>query len=106
MILRTHISDEQIKEIVPDGGMVKIVADLKRGILSVDCAFHMDCAVELQEDGSLGQNLWGANVYMAQKRIDFVALINIRPSAGNRTMEIQEPSIREQVENIIKKLLF
>jgi hypothetical protein len=88
------------------GSFVKVVVDIERQIISADCELHVDCAEELMKEGSAYVNLWGANVYPKDKKIDFIALINIRPASGNRSMEIEDQNIRKKVEDIIKKLVF
>lgn len=100
MIIRKKTSLESL------GSFVKVVIDIKREIISADCELHVDCAEELMADGSLYANLWGANIYPRDKKIDFIALINIRPAEGNRSMEIENTTVRKRVEDIIKKLLF
>ena len=87
------------------GDFAKVVVDIERRILSVGCDLHMDCAEELIRAGSLPKNLWGANIYPEEKKIDFVSLLNIRPTDGNRTMDILIPEIRGKVEAIIRELL-
>ncbi|MEK7555055.1 MAG: DUF5674 family protein [Patescibacteria group bacterium] len=91
------------KEIPRD--FVKVVVDVEQGILSAVCELHSDCADEMVENGSSWKNLWGANVYADEGKIDFVSLINIRPAEGNRSMEIEIPAVRSQVEKIIKQIL-
>jgi len=88
------------------GSFVKVVADIERQIISVGCELHVDCAEELMAQGSSYANLWGANAYPKDKKIDFIALINIRPAANNRSMEIGDQNIKKRVEDIIKKLVF
>lgn len=88
------------------GLFVKAVVDIERKIISVNCELHSDCAEELVEDGSQYVNLWGANIYPKEKKIDFISLINIRPLVNNRSMDIENPDIRKKVEDIIKALLF
>jgi len=88
------------------GSFVKAVVDIEKEIISVGCELHVDCVEELMADGSSYANLWGANVYPKDKKIDFIALINIRPASGNRSMEIEDTNIRKKVEDIIKKLVF
>ncbi len=100
MIIKEKTPVEQL------GSFVKVVADIERKIISLGLELHIDCAEELLKDGSVPKNLWGANVYAENKRIDFVSLINVRPADNNHSMEIQLPEIREKVEAIIKELLF
>ena len=88
------------------GSFVKVVVDTERKILAAGCDLHFDCAEELISDGSKSEHLWGANIYPETNKIDFVSLMNIRPSAGNRTMEIQNPDIKASVEMVINNLLF
>ena len=88
------------------GSFVKVVVDIERKILAAGCDLHFDCAEELLVDGSKSEHLWGANIYPETGKIDFISLINIRPSAGNRVMEIQKPDIKASVERVIKDLLF
>lgn len=89
-----------------ENSFVKVVVDIEQKILSMGCELHIDCADELQNDGSNFANLWGANIYPQEKRIDYVSMINIRPASGNRSMEIQDPAIKEKVGEIIKNLTF
>ena len=100
MIIREKPSQPLLED------FVKVVVDIERRIASAGCDLHIDCADELIADGSEGRNLWGANVYPPEKNIDFVSLINIRPADDNRSMEIQLPEVRANVEAIIRELLF
>jgi len=89
-----------------DPVFIKVVIDIKREIISAGCELHSDCVEELVVDGSKYTDLWGANIYPADKKIDFISLINIRPADNNRSMDIKDQNIRKKVEDIIKKLLF
>lgn len=89
-----------------DPVFVKVVVDIEKEIISANCDLHSDCVEELLANGSLPTNLWGANVYPVDKKIDFISLINIRPAVNNRSMDIESPDIKNKVANIIKKLLF
>jgi hypothetical protein len=40
-----------------------------------------------------------------EKRIEYESLINIRPRLGNRSILIQEESIRKHVDSITKEIL-
>ncbi len=66
---------------------------------------HVDCETILLEDGSEQDDLWGANWYPDEQRVTFESLINIRPRLGNRSLIIQEESIRQKVETITLKIL-
>ena len=88
------------------GDFVKVVIDIEKKILSIGCELHIDCADDLVTDGSERKNLWGANIYPIEKKIDFISMINIRPLDNNRSMEIQIPEIKEKVEGVIKEFIF
>jgi len=89
--------------------MMKIVLDVKRGILAVDGELHADLERILMEQGSAQEDLWGANVYPVKgmghpEFIEYTALINIRPSAGNRSIKISDETIRDKVQHIVERL--
>ena len=59
-------------------------------------------------EGSNGQDVWGANFHPFEKkdrRLEYIALINIKPSVGNRDMEIGDPAVRDKIKKIVEKLL-
>jgi hypothetical protein len=83
--------------------MVKYVVDVERGLIGLGGEMHADAEQLLLEDGSRQADLWGANYYPGRGReggIEYTSLINIRPAAGNRSMEIQDPALRERVRNL------
>lgn len=80
--------------------MIKIVVDLRRRVLSGGGEMHADCKSVLLDDGSEQDDLWGANWYPNEQRIEFESLISIRPRLGNRSILIQDENIRRQVETI------
>lgn len=83
--------------------MVKIVVDVEREVIGLDAEMHSDIEQLLLEDGSLQQNLWGANIYFdRQDYVEFTSLINIRPAQGNRSMEVKNPDIRKKMEAIVR----
>jgi len=100
MLIRVKLSPESL------GDFAKVVVDIERKMLSVGCELHSDCMQELIEDGSSAEHLWGANIYPEVKKIDYISLINIRPAAGNRSMEITLPDIQTKVQSVIEALLF
>jgi len=105
------ISDIKLNQLVEDcqtgfSDMIKIVVDIEREILAADAELHADLEEYLLEDGSLQQDLWGANIYPEKFGDDFIeytAFINIRPSQGNRSMEVEDQEIREMIISIINE---
>jgi hypothetical protein len=88
--------------------MVKYVVDVARGVAAVGGEMHADAEQVLLEDGSRQADLWGANYYPGRGRegcIEYTSLINIRPAQGNRSMEIQDPAVRERVRELTLALV-
>jgi hypothetical protein len=105
-LLRELASPVQISEMLQEyDKMIKIVVDLRRRVLSGGGEMHSDCEAVLLEDGSEQDDLWGANWYPAEGRIEYESLINIRPRLGNRNVLIQDENLRGQVESITRELL-
>lgn len=85
--------------------MIKIVVDIRRRVLSGGGEMHADCESVLLDDGSEQDDLWGANWYPSEQRIEFESLINIRPRFGNRGILIQDENLRRQVEEVTLEIL-
>ncbi len=88
--------------------MVKVVIDVRREVAAVGGELHADAEQVLLEDGSLQEDLWGANYYPGRGLegcIEFTALINIRPSQGNRSMEIEDAGVRDRVRELMHRLV-
>ena len=90
------------------GDMVKLVVDLRREVVAVGGELHADAEELLLEQGSHQADVWGANYYPgrgAEGLLEHTALINIRPSQGNPSMEIQDPETRDAVRRIVARLI-
>ncbi|MGH9800427.1 MAG: DUF5674 family protein [Blastocatellia bacterium] len=57
------------------------------------------------EAGCRQEDIWGANWDPATKEVHYESLINIRSRQNNPSMEILDGAIRNQVEEIVKRLL-
>jgi hypothetical protein len=105
-LLRERATAQQIKEMLEEyEGMIKIVVDIRRRVLSGGGEMHADCESILIDDGSEQDDLWGANWYPNEQRIAFESLINIRPRLGNRNIMIQSQELRDVVESITREIL-
>jgi hypothetical protein len=105
-LLKELASPDQISEMLEEyEKMIKIVVDIRRRVLSGGGEMHSDCESVLLEDGSEQDDLWGANWYPAEGRIEYESLINIRPRLGNRNVLIQDENVRKQVEAVTRELL-
>ena len=64
---------------------------------------HSDCESIMLENNSEQDDLWGANWFPLEQRIEFESLIHIRPQLGNRNNIIQDQKIRDLVEVIARE---
>lgn len=90
------------------GDMVKVVIDVRRRVVAVGGELHADAEQVLLAQGSTQPDLWGANYFPGRGPdgcIEYTALINIRPSQGNRSMEIQDTDTRRAVREITHDLI-
>jgi hypothetical protein len=88
--------------------MVKYVVDVERGVAAVGGELHADEEVVLLDSGSRQADLWGANYYPgrgADDCIEYTSLINIRPSHGNRSMEVQDADLRARIRDLTFDLI-
>jgi hypothetical protein len=90
------------------GDMMKAVVDVDRRIMAIGAELHSDEEAALIEDGSRQSDLWGINLYPSRsrsERIEFDSLINIRPSQGNRSRDVQDAATRTAITEIVDALI-
>jgi hypothetical protein len=90
------------------GDFVKAVVDVRQKIMAVGGELHGDEEAALLDEGARQADLWGINLYLDRppaERIEFDSVINVRPSQGNRSRAVDDPSIRRLVEEIVAELL-
>jgi hypothetical protein len=105
-IMRTKATRQQIDEMLEElDPIIKLAVDIRCNILAGGGQMHADCEAALIEDGSHQEDIWGANWIPATQTIEYEALINIRPNQKNYSMTIQDPGIKQQVENTVRQLL-
>ena len=105
-IIREQATPEQMTEMLSEyETLIKLAVDVERGILAGGGEWHADCEDALLNDGSLQENIWGADWFPERRDVGFDSLINIRPSQGNFRTELQNPALRIQIENIVRQLL-
>ncbi|MCM8809240.1 MAG: DUF5674 family protein [Candidatus Omnitrophica bacterium] len=87
--------------------LVKGVVDIEKEILVIGGELHSDEEALLLENGSKHENLWGINLYPDEKEnfIEFGSVINIKPSLGNKSRDIEDPEIKEKIKKIVEKLV-
>ncbi len=104
-ILQIHPTPEQIKDMLQEyETMIKIVVDIRRRILAGGGEMHSDCESVLLDNSCEQDDLWVANWYPAEQRIEFESLINIRPRLGNRNIVIQDEELRQKVESVTREI--
>jgi len=89
-------------------GLVKAVVDLEKKIMMVDAAMHVDLEAELLKSGSKQENLWGINFYPEVEGEDFIefdSMINIRPSQGNLSRNIESESVKKEIRLLVNTLV-
>ncbi|MBQ6734426.1 MAG: hypothetical protein IJR00_05905 [Lachnospiraceae bacterium] len=80
MILREKTELKSIQEMQPQffEDMVKIVIDKRRKLVAVNMEMHADLGMELYDDGSDENDLYGANIYYADRAIEWSSTLNIK----------------------------
>jgi len=107
-IITSKINASELRNLLnhPFPDMIKFVVDVKREIMTLGGEMHADAEQILLEDGSQQENLWGGNIYPDENnRIEYTALINIRPSQNNKSMEIKDEGLKNGMLKILKKFL-
>jgi hypothetical protein len=106
IIIRNRATPDQIEQMLEEHKFyIKLAVDIERRILAGGGEMHYFCEQALLEDDSAQKNIWGAGFMPITQKISYDSLINIRPSQGNRSMEILDATIREQIAQVIIELL-
>jgi hypothetical protein len=88
--------------------MIKAVVDVEKEIIALDGELHADLENALLDEGCKQENLWGINLFLEKEKkdwIDYTALINIRPSMENRSMEVENHGLQHEIANIVQRLI-
>ena len=108
-IVRDTITKVELNEMAKQqfGDMVKAVVDVEQRIMAIGGELHSDEEAVLLDQGSAQKNLWGINLYPEQpiaEWIEFDSMINVRPSGGNRSRNVEQAEIREAITAIVNRL--
>jgi len=104
-ILYEPATPEQITEMLEVHRFyIKTVVDIRRQILAGGGEMHSDCEAVLLDNGSRQSDIWGASWNSISQEIFYESMVNLRPRQ-NRSMQILDVAICEQVKQIIHKLL-
>lgn len=110
IILKEQVTVQYLNELAQNfyGEMIKAVADVDKGLIALDAELHSDLEWMLLENGSSQESLWGFNIYPQLDGDDFVefdSLINIRPRQNNRSRDVENPAIREEILSLVGKFI-
>jgi len=106
--INKKIAKQELKEIAENnyGDMIKAAVDIEKEVMVLGGEFHSDANEVLIRKGSDQKDVWGINIYPGREEmLEFISLINIRPSENNLDMEIQSEHIKEKIKKIINKLI-
>lgn len=99
----TPFTKEEIQQLREQfDSYIKTVIDIEKKICSAGCDRHFESEKILLDQGSKQEDIWGGGIDLETKTIDGNSFINIRPTQGNTSNEIQDPIIRKSFEEITK----
>ncbi len=110
-IVKDRISRTELQKIADErfGDLVKAAVDVNQGILALGAELHADAEAELiEKEGSSRENIWGINLYPAEKGdafIEFDSMINLKPAFGNRTRGVDDEATREKIKRVVSELI-
>jgi len=109
-IIDNPVNSGEIRRLaeVSYGDMVKAVVDIERRVMAVGGELHADAEAVLLEHGSKQVDLWGINIYpnnSSDDLLEYTSLINISPRRGNRSMTVEDPTLRQHIAEIVNHLI-
>jgi len=110
-VIQKPISLAELKTVAEErfGDLVKAVVDIKQGIMAIGGELHADEEVLLtDEHGSKREDVWGINLYPAADDtgfLEFDSMINLKPSLGNRSRDVEDPEMRKKIRTVVEKLV-
>lgn len=111
LLITDPIDLADLKKLAEDsfGDLVKAVVDVEQRVMAIGGELHADEEQFLLERGSQQANLWGINIYPPQhgtsEWIEFDSMINLRPSAGNRSRLVENPDTQKLIIEIVSQLV-
>jgi len=87
------------------GNYIKVVVDVKKGILAGGGGMHYDEEQLLLEYGCEQKNLWGGGIDFTTNEVDYNSMINVRPNQENPSRDILSAEIRKKLKKIVEDFL-
>lgn len=86
------------------GEYLKVTVDLAQKIMVVGCVLHADGEqVLLEKFHSHQEDVWGGGIDLKAKAVDTTAVLNIRSSADNPSLEILNSQRRDAFVGMVKE---
>ncbi|MFI5233871.1 MAG: DUF5674 family protein [Gemmatimonadales bacterium] len=109
-LIRDQITQAELAVLaaVGFGDMIKAVVDIRRQVMAVGGELHSDEEAILIDDGSVQSELWGINLYPAERGegfVEFDSMINVRPAQGNLSRDVLDGAIRAQIRAVVDRLV-
>jgi hypothetical protein len=109
-IVRTPIPLSEVADLaqIQFGDMVKAAIDIDRGVMAIGGELHSDEEALLLDDGSAQRDIWGINLYPGEPQeawIEFDAIINVRPSQGNRSRSVEDTELQARIWQVVDSLI-
>jgi len=102
-LIREPLTGAEIKDIEREyGDYVKVTVDIEKGLVVVGPELHADALPMLKDHGSREEDVWGGWVNLVDRMIEMSAVLNIRPSSNNPSMELIDADRRRKLEEAVK----
>lgn len=103
VVIQDKVTKSDIKVASEEyGDYIKVVVDIKTGVMAIGGEWHADAEKELIKLGSKQEDIWGGGIDTMSNTVETIALINIRPGVGNDSQEILDKELRERFIEIVK----
>ena len=106
-LFKEKIGEKELVELKKTfGSYFKVTVDIENGWIVVGCRLHVDGETILVAEGSNYKDIWGGAVDLKRKQVETLAVLNLRASQGNDSMDILDPVIRERFIVVVKRMFF
>lgn len=111
LIIDRPIAARRLKELAQQrfGDMIKAVVDIRTRVMAVGGELHADEEALLLNKDSNQDDLWGINIYFNDPNrpfwIEYDSMVNIRPSRGNTSRDVENSEIKQVISDIVNSLI-
>jgi len=84
------------------GDYIKLTVDVEKKILVAGCKLHADGERLLLDKGSVQGDIWGGGIDLVNMAVDTMAVLNIRPSLDNDSMDILDSVLRRKFLSVVE----